>query len=170
MTTKNLVGTALCIALGVVLPQIFHLIGAGTVFLPMHIPVLLCGFCFGPLCGLFCGVFTPFISSVITGMPPLFPTCFIMIFELATYGFVSGYCFQSKRLNIYLSLIIAMISGRIVAGALSALIYGIEGTGFGLQAFVSSYFVTALPGILLQILLIPPIVFVLRKQGIIQQS
>ncbi|MBS6340005.1 MAG: ECF transporter S component [Eubacterium limosum] len=165
--TKNLVGTALCIALGLILPQVFHLIGAGPVFLPMHIPVLLCGLCFGWPFGLICGVVTPLLSSVMTGMPPLFPTGTAMVFELAAYGALSGLLYRKFRQNIYLSLIAAMFGGRVVSGLASAIFYGVAGKAYGLQIFLTGAFVTGLPGIILQILIVPVLVIVLEKSRVI---
>lgn len=165
--TKNLVGTALCIALGLILPQVFHLIGAGPVFLPMHIPVLLCGMCFGWSFGLICGVVTPLLSSVVTGMPPLFPTGTAMVFELAAYGALSGLLYRKFRQNIYLSLIAAMLGGRVVSGLASAIFYGVAGKAYGLQIFLTGAFVTGLPGIILQILIVPVLVIVLEKSRVI---
>ena len=120
-TTKKLVSCALCIAIGVLLPMAFHVIpNGGSVFLPMHIPVLICGlFCGWPY-GLACGILTPFISSVTTGMPPAMILPQMMV-ELAVYGLVAGLCTQyismkNEMTKLYMSLIIAMLAGRIVNG------------------------------------------------------
>ena len=167
LTTKSLVGTGLCIALGVILPQIFHMIGAGTVFLPMHIPVLLCGLCFGPLAGLICGAVTPLLSSVLTGMPPIFPVGVSMVFELAAYGAFSGFLYRRLKLNLYLSLIASMLGGRVVSGIASAVFYGIAGKAYGLQIFLTASFVTGFPGIVLQIVFVPLLVYALEKGRVI---
>ncbi len=167
--TKNLVGTALCIALGLILPQVFHLIGAGPVFLPMHIPVLLCGLCFGWPFGLICGAVTPLLSSVMTGMPPLFPTGAAMVFELAAYGALSGILYRKLRQNIYISLIAAMVGGRAVSGLASAVFYGVAGKDYGFQIFLTGAFVTGLPGIILQLLIIPLLVIGLEKATVISK-
>lgn len=167
--TKKLVGTALCIALGLILPQVFHLIGAGPVFLPMHIPVLLCGLCFGWPFGLICGAVTPLLSSVMTGMPPLFPTGTAMIFELAAYGALSGLMYRNLRQNIYLSLIAAMLGGRVVSGLASAIFYGVAGKAYGFQIFLTGAFITGLPGIILQILIVPLLVIGLEKAMVISK-
>ena len=163
--TKNLVGTALCIALGLILPQVFHLIGAGPVFLPMHIPVLLCGLCFGWPFGLVCGAVTPLLSSVMTCMPPLFPTGTAMVFELAAYGALSGILYRKLRKNIYISL----IAGRVVSGLASAIFYGVAGKAYGFQIFLTGAFVTGLPGIILQILIVPILVIGLEKAMVISK-
>ena len=117
ITTNNLVSIAFFIALGLVLPMIFHSFNmGGKIFLPMHIPVLLGGLILGPLAGLIIGILTPILSSVITGMPPVFPMLPLMIVELGTYGFISGYLRKNKDMSIFQSLIISMIVGRLKIG------------------------------------------------------
>ena len=166
---QKLTATALCVAMGLLLPQLFHAIGAGTVLLPMHIPVLLCGFICGAPFGALCGLVTPLLSSLITGMPPMFPTCAAMMLELAAYGALTGLLY-GKKLNVYLSLVGAMLGGRVVSGIANALFMGMAGRAYGFQAFLAASFVTALPGILLQLILVPVLVLALSKaQLIIQQ-
>ncbi len=109
--TKNLVLTAFCIALCIVLPMAFHAIGAGATFLPMHIPVLLCGLLCGWPFGAACGLIGPLLSSLLTGMPPAFPTLPAMMLELCAYGVLTGLFYRKLRGNLYLSLIGAMLGG-----------------------------------------------------------
>lgn len=171
--TKHMVLTAMCIALGVVLPIVFHSIpNAGSIFLPMHIPVLMCGLLCGWPYGFACGIFAPFLSSVITGMPPMgyLPS---MLCELATYGLVAGLLAQfvhtrKQIVGIYIQLIGAMIAGRIVCGVLNALIFSAGKYSFAI--FISGAFVKAIPGIIIQIVLLPVIVMVLEKAGIIERN
>lgn len=171
--TKQMVLTAMCIALGVVLPVAFHSIpNAGNILLPMHIPVLLCGLICGYPYSLTCGIFTPFLSSVITGMPPMgyLPS---MLCELATYGLVAGllarFVHTGKRIiGIYIQLISAMIAGRIVLGVLNAFIFSAGKYSFAI--FVSGAFVKAVPGIIIQIVLIPSIIMILDKAGIFDRK
>lgn len=167
--TKNLVGTGLCMALGLLLPQLFHVIGAGTVFLPMHIPVLLCGLCSGWQYGLICGVITPLLSSILTGMPPIFPVGLTMMFELAAYGALTGLLYRKFNLNIYIALIGSMLAGRIVSGLASTLFYGMAGKEYGLQLFLTGAFVTSIPGIILQIIIVPLLVIALEKGRVVTQ-
>ncbi len=162
--TKHLIITALCMALGVVLPMAFHMIpNAGSVMLPMHIPVLLCGLVCGPVLGLICGIFTPILSSLITGMPgPAYLPS--MICELAVYGLLAGVMIkliktEKPLVNLYASLITAMIGGRIVYGLMNALRAGT----YSIQMWLTASFVTALPGIILQLLLLPAVVYALQK-------
>lgn len=167
---KNLVFAALCLALSIVLPLAFHTIpNAGSIFLPMHIPVLLCGLLCGPWYGLACGLMAPALSSAITGMPPaaMLPG---MLCELAVYGLVSGLLMRGIRtkhraVRIYLSLILAMLAGRITYGVLNALIF--KAGAYSLQLWLTAAFVTSVPGILIQIVLLPVLVLALEKAKII---
>lgn len=168
--TVSITGTALCIALGLVLPLFFHLFGAGSTFLPMHIPVLLCGFVFGWPFGAVCGFIVPLLSSVLTGMPPIFPTAPAMMLELCAYGALTGLFYQKFRMNVYVSLVLAMIGGRIVSGIANALFLGIAGKPYGLAVFLSGSFVKAVPGILIQIVIIPVLVLALEKARLIQRQ
>lgn len=170
---KKMVITALLIALGLVLPMAFHSIpNAGGIFLPMHIPVLLCGIICGFPYGLACGIAAPLLSSLLTGMPPvaILPS---MLCELAVYGLVSSLLMHFIRtknwyVNIYISLIGAMLSGRVVYGVLNALIF--KAGNYSMQIWLGSAFVTALPGIAIQIVLIPAIIFALQKAKLIQMK
>ncbi len=170
--TKRLILAGLCIALGIVLPVAFHSVAnAGSIFLPMHIPVLLCGLICGWPYGLACGVLAPLLSSLITGMPPMafLPS---MLCELAVYGFVSGllmrYVKTGKLLaDLYISLVGAMLLGRLVLGLLNAVIF--RAGEYSIAVWTTSAFVTALPGILLQIAIIPVLVFALKKAKLIAE-
>ena len=170
LNVKKMVISALFIALGIVLPMAFHSIpNAGRVFLPMHIPVLLCGMTCGLPYGLICGIVTPLLSSLVTGMPPaaILPS---MICELAAYGTVSALLMRYTLLKqlyakTYVALIGAMIFGRAFYGILNAMIFN---TGsYSMQMWLSAAFVTALPGVAIQILIIPTIVVVLNRAKLI---
>lgn len=159
---KQLVFSAVCVAIGVILPSIFHMVGwSGSIFLPMHIPVLLCGLICGWRYGGLCGLIVPLLCSVFTGMPPLFPIGAAMMFELCAYGVISGLLY--KKFNVYISLIGAMIGGRIINGIATAIFMGMLGNPYGISAFISGAFVTALPGIIIQIVLIPVIIIALTR-------
>ena len=175
--TKDLVSAALCVALGLIVPQVFHLIpfvGAvpnlGGVFLPMHIPVLLCGFLCGWRYGAACGAIVPLLSSVVTGMPVLWPQGVTMVFELAAYGLFTGLLYRTMKRNVYLSLVAAMIIGRVVSGVAKAVFFGMASTPFGMAAFISGAFTTAIPGIILQLVLIPVLVMALEKAGMLRRA
>ena len=152
--------TAVCAALCIVVPMAFHTIpNAGVVFLPMHIPVLLCGLACGWPFGLICGLIGPLLSSVITGMPPAAMLPGMMV-ECATYGFVAGLMMKlvhtkSNLADLYISLITAMVLGRVVAGLAKALIIA---PGTPVFAWVSTSLVAGIPGIVIQLVLMPTIV------------
>lgn len=164
--TKKLVLTALFAAIGVVLPQAFHMIpNAGSVILPMHIPVLIAGFLVGPVYGLACGILTHLLSHLIFSMPPA-PVLPGMLCELAVYGLMSGLLnkvikMENQLAKAYVVLIGAMLCGRITYGILNALIF--RAGSYSMQAWLSAAFVTAIPGIIIQLLLIPILVIRLRR-------
>ena len=168
--TRKLVLTALFVALGVVLPQAFHAIpNAGSIFLPMHIPVLIAGYAVGPVFGLLCGILTPVLSHLIFGMPPA-PVLPGMLCELAVYGLMTGVLnklikTENSLVKNYLVLIGAMLCGRITYGVLNTLIF--RAGQYSMQAWVSAAFVTAIPGIIIQLILIPILVDRLSKANLI---
>ncbi len=163
--THRTICAAACLALGLVLPQVFHLLGAGTVFLPMHIPVLLCGFLCGWQYGLAVGAITPLLSALVTGMPPIFPTAVAMMFELATYGIVCGALYP--RRNIYVALVSGMLAGRVVSGVANAVFMGVAGKAYTFSAFIAGAFVTALPGIIIQVIALPILVKLLERTKLV---
>lgn len=166
MKTKKITLAALFLALGVLFPQIFHAIpNAGLVLLPMHIPILICGFICGPLYGFLVGFITPILSNVIFAMP-LAHKLFQMIIELSIYGLISG--LLSSLINIknnflknYLVLIISMIFGRLIYGL--ANYYILKAGTYSLQIWLVSAFITSLPGIVIQLLIIPSVVIWIKK-------
>ena len=168
-TTRNIVFTALCIAIGLLLPQVVKIIPIaypGAVLLPMHIPVLVCGFLCGPRYGLISGLILPITASLLTGMPPLFPTAVSMMSELATYGLLTGLLYKYTKGKILISLIGAMIGGRIVLGLVNALLFNLGDNVYGLTLFISGAFVTALPGIIIQLIIIPVIIQALKRTNV----
>jgi len=166
---KRLVLAAVCIALCVVVPMAFHAIpNAGSIFLPMHIPVLLCGMLCGWPFGFLCGLLGPLLSSLTTGMPPaaMLPA---MMVECATYGAVSGMMLKFVHTgktypDLYIAMVTAMLAGRVISGIAKALIFS---PGMALSAWVTASFVTALPGIAVQLVLLPTVVFSLMKAKVI---
>ena len=170
---KKMVTAALFIALGIVLPLAFHSVpNAGRVFLPMHIPILLCGIVCGFPYGLTAGIITPLLSSLLTGMPPaaMLPS---MICELAAYGEVSSLLMHYVRIKnmyatIYISLIGAMLFGRLFYGILNSLIF--SAGSYSMQIWLTAAFITALPGIVIQLLIVPAAVIVLQKAKLIEPT
>lgn len=167
---KRLILSALFVAIAILLPLPFHSVpDFGKVFLPMHIPVLLCGFLCGSLYAGLCGVLSVFLSSMITGMPPQNPVVLVpMMLELAAYGILAGIMY--KKTNAILALITAMIGGRLVLGAATAVILGVSDKPFVFNSFITAAFVTSLPGIVIQIVLIPAVIIALEKGRLIQRS
>ena len=152
-TIKKTVGSAALIAIGILLPLCFHGIpNAGSIFSPMHIPVLIAGFLFGPLFGVGVGLLTPLLNSLITGMPPPYPVLPPMMVECALYGAVSGLLFRLIKtkwmyLELYVSLVVAMLVGRLGGAFTNYLVYIGRGDAYSWSIFVSSYFVTGWPAI-----------------------
>ncbi|NDL66643.1 ECF transporter S component [Anaerotalea alkaliphila] len=165
--TKKLVLAGLFLALGLVLPFLTGQVPAlGNRLLPMHIPVLLCGFVCGWPYGLAVGFITPLFRSLLFGMPPLFPMAAAMAFELAAYGGATGILYRifPKRPGyVYGTLLLAMLGGRIVWGGASLFLLGLAGAPFTWQLFLAGAFLNALPGIAIQLLLIPVLVLALQK-------
>ncbi len=169
---RKLVLAGLFLALGLILPFITGQIPSiGNMLLPMHIPVLLCGFICGWKYGLVVGFVVPLLRSALFTMPPMFPIAISMAFELATYGLVSGLLYHllsENRLRVILSLIGAMIDGRIVWGIVSYFLFGLSGSQFTLEMFIAGAFINAIPGIIIQLILIPIIVSVLERVNLIE--
>ena len=162
--TLRLVLAAMFLAMTYVMPFLTGQIPQiGSMLCPMHIPVILCGYLCGAPWGLIVGFTAPLLRSMILGMPPLFPTAFAMAFELAAYGFMSGFLYRllpKKVINIYVSLILSMIVGRLVWGLVQFCCMGLDTTRFGFSAFWAGAVVNALPGIIIQLILIPILVAV----------
>ena len=169
---KKSIITAVCIALCVVLPQAFHAVpNAGAIYLPMHIPVLLCGLLCGWSYGLLCGLAGPALSALLTGMPPaaVLPG---MLVECGVYGLAAGLLMQLVRTkhlyaDLYISLAAAMLLGRVVSGIAKALIFSVG--SYSMASWVAGSFVTALPGIVIQLALLPSIVYALMRARLIPQ-
>lgn len=166
MRTKKIVYGGLLTAVGLVLPQAFHIFGegAGMAFLPMHLPVMIAGILLGPCYGGLIGLIIPLVSSILTGMPPV-PKLYFMLVELAAYGIFTGIFI--RRMNVYLTLLCSMIAGRVLYGL--SLIVGVKLLGFqfpfaSLGAFFAGI-VSGIPGMILQIAVIPLFYFTLKKGG-----
>lgn len=168
----NLILAAMFLGLGLVLPLLTGQIPKiGNMLLPMHIPVLLCGFICGWQYGAVIGFVVPLMRSAVFGMPVMYPTAVSMAFELAAYGFIAGFLFGRARWkcvkSLYRCLIIAMIGGRLVWGVAQTLLLGIGENGFTLQMFAAGAFLNAIPGIILQLVLIPAVMLVLDKTHLV---
>ena len=161
---KKLVFTAVCIALCLVLPMAFHSVpNAGTIFLPMHIPVLLCGLICGWPFGAVCGLLGPAVASI-GGMPPLAMVPSMMV-ECGTYGLVAGLMMRFVRTkntyaDLYISMVTAMLLGRVVYGLAKAWLFS---PGTAPFAWVTTSLVAGIPGILIQLVVMPAVVFALTR-------
>lgn len=167
LTVRRLTYSAVCLALAMVLPLITgNVPRVGNMLCPMHIPVLLCGFICGARWALAVGAVAPLIKSAFFGVPVMLPMALSMAVELAVYGAVSG--LLSRRLRsrgvfgLYASLLGAMLAGRAAWGAARVLLSLAMGDNFPLSAFVAGAFTNAVPGIVLQLIIIPPTVAALR--------
>lgn len=167
---RKLVHAAICLALCMVLPFLTgQMQQLGNALCPMHIPVLLCGFLCGGYYAAAVGIIAPLLRFALFGMPPIFPIGTAMCFELLTYGLIAGILYKrlpKKTVNIYVSLVCAMLSGRLVWGIVRfvmALVFHVE---FSIAMFVAGAFMTAIPGIVCHIVLIPIIVMALERAGL----
>ena len=167
---RKLVYTALYLAIAMVLPFLTGQIPQiGAMLSPMHIPVLLCGFMCGWPWGLAVGFIAPLLRSVLFGMPALFPAAVAMAFELAVYGGMSGLLYRllpRKPWAVYAALIIAMIAGRVVWGAIRLVLAGLSGTSFTWALFIAGALTNAVPGIILHLVLIPVLVIAMERAGL----
>ena len=163
----QLIISAVCLALCMVLPFLTGQIPQiGSALSPMHLPVLLCGFLCGPVYALAVGAVAPPLRFALFGMPPIFPTGVAMCFELAAYGVISSLMYRRlprKKLSIYAALLIAMVGGRIVWGLMRWLIAGLAGSSYTFAMFLSGALLKAVPGIIVQIVLIPLLVMAIER-------
>lgn len=167
----RLVTAGFMLALGILLPQIFGRVEfLGSTFLPMHLPVLLCGAVCGGIYGGICGALVPLICTMIFGMPVLYPTAIAMAFELSAYGLLIALFYRKLNWNIYPSLLLAMLGGRVVNGLMNWLLLGLQGEAYSLSIFFTACFAQGLPGIILQIVLVPILVLILQKTGFIERG
>lgn len=163
MKTKELVLSGLLLTSGIILPMIFHMFGmTGPIALPMHIPVLIGGFLLSPHLALALGIITPVISGLLTGMPVMFPMAVIMAFELGIYGLTASLAVRKLKLSTILSLIIAMIAGRIAAGLTVAALVQLFSVKMNPFVFVKGAIITGLPGIIIQLVFIPTLIYAIR--------
>lgn len=158
---------AMFLAVALILPFLTGQIPQiGKALCPMHIPVLLCGFFCGPLYGLIVGFIAPLFRFLLFGMPVIMPAGIGMSFELAAYGFFAGLLYKllpKKKISIYVALILAMLIGRVIWGIARVILMGLGKAEFGWAAFIAGGFINAIPGIIVQIVLIPILVMILKK-------
>ncbi|NLC04373.1 MAG: ECF transporter S component [Tissierellia bacterium] len=164
ITTKKLVTASMLLAIGVIIPSIFHLTGLpGQMLLPMHIPVLIGGFLLPPSLAILLGMLTPLLNSVITGMPVLFPIAIIMIFELGAYALVASLLYRVLKVPSLLAIIISMVVGRIIAGVTIFVLSAFFTLPLDPVLFVRGAVIAGFPGIIIQIILVPSLVYAIVK-------
>ena len=169
---KNLVTAAMLLAVGIVLPFFTGQIPQiGSMLLPMHLPVLVCGLICGWQYGGIVGFILPLLRYALFGMPPM-PNGIAMAFELAAYGSVAGFLYNRSKwqciVSLYRSLIIAMIGGRVIWGIVRVVMLGMTGNAFTWQMFMAGAFLNAVPGIILQLVFIPALMVALNKTGLVR--
>lgn len=171
-STKMLCYAAMFLALGLILPFFTGQVPQiGNMLLPMHIPVFLCGLICGWQYGLAVGLILPLLRYMLFGMPPPFPVGFAMTFELAAYGAVAGWIYSHSRwqcvISLYRAIIAAMLIGRAVWGLVEVILLGFGSSGFTWQMFMAGALLNAIPGIILQLILLPGIMLVLHRTGLV---
>jgi riboflavin transporter FmnP len=155
--TRELTLAGMFLALGIIIPIIFHFANiGGVIFLPMHIPVLLAAFYINPFYAMIVGILAPLLSSIFTGMPPIYPIAIIMCFELGIYGLVTSVVY--KKYNLIVSLVTGMVSGRLVAGFAVFILQSSFGLRMNPMLYLKGAVITGIPGIIIQLLIIPIIV------------
>ena len=169
---KNMVLAAMFLAIGLVLPFLTGQIPQlGSMLLPMHLPVFLCGLICSWKYGLAIGFILPIMRSAIFHMPTMYPTAVAMAFELATYGLIAGYLYGRNKYKcikaLYKSLFASMLAGRVVWGIAQTILLGVSGGAFSFSAFIAGGFVNAWPGIIIQLILIPAIMVALGKAKLV---
>ena len=167
-TVKNVTIAGVCLALALLLPFVTGQIPqVGAMLCPMHIPVLLCGFFVSWKWAMAVGFTAPILRFAIFSMPPM-PFGLAMAFELATYGLVASAMYRvlpNKKWAVYVSLIMAMVLGRVVWGAARLVIAGVTANPFTWQMFLGGALLEAIPGIVVQLILIPIIVMAVKKNN-----
>ena len=170
--------SAMFLSIGITLPFLTGQIQTlGQMLSPMHLPVLLCGFICGPIYGLIVGFSLPLLRSLMFSMPPLYPAAIAMAFELGTYGIMCGILYpvfnkliKNEIAQIYPPLVISMFSGRIVWGVIRFLLAIIDKTlMFNMNTFISGALLTVWPGIIIQLILVPIIIYSLKKANLLSK-
>lgn len=170
-SVKRITLCAVCIALCYVLPIAFHSLALGSILSPMHIPVLLCGLVCGGGYGFLCGIIGPVVSHLLSGMPPLLMLA-RMIPELCIYGLAGGLAMKYIRTgraaaDIYISLAIAMVAGRIAGGIATAIVFTVTSGVYSIALWVTSYFAESIPGIVAHLIIVPVLVLTLQKARLV---
>lgn len=172
---RNMTLSAMFLAIGMLLPFLTgQLQQIGNMLLPMHLPVFLCALICGWKYGVPMAFILPIFRSLVFGMPPIFPTAISMAFELAAYAFAAGFMYEKSRWQcvkaLYRCIIAAMIAGRAVWGVVQAVLLGASGNALTFKAFMTSAFINAWPGIILQLVFIPAVMVALDRAKLVPFS
>lgn len=168
---RQVFATIGAIAVAVVLPQLFHVVGMvsnmgtalGETFLPMHLPILLVGLIAGPYAGAIAGLLSPLVSFGLTAMPGPAMLPFMMI-ELCMYGLFAGLLRKTKMPTIA-KVLLAQVGGRAVrAGAILASVYLLGNTAIH-TAVIWNSIIAGIPGLILQWILLPLLVYRIESGG-----
>ena len=170
---KKLIYSAIFLALGFILPMLIGQIPTiGKALLPMHIPIFLCGMICGWQYGALIGFILPILRSLIFSVPIMYPTAIAVAFEMCVYGLVVGIPYnlfkQKNIVTIYASMLFAMILGRIIRCLAEIILLNLKGNPFILKTFVSGVILNSIPGIILQLILIPTVMLTLKKTKILK--
>ena len=154
---------AMFTALGVLFPQLFHLLGLGSTFLPMFLPVLTAAVLLRVRLAMTVAVLTPILSWMLTGMPPLSPPILpLLIIELiATAALVS-----ILRLQLRWAVLPAIAAGflldrlllLVIIEAVTA-ISGIHHPLLGPAAVLAG-----IPGVVMNLAVIPPVILLIERR------
>ncbi len=144
--------------LAIYTPYVVHFFGgvdAGQKFLPMPFFVLLAGILLGWRAGLATAIAAPLISFSLSGMPAMKILPYLM-FQLAVFGLVSGII--RKKMDVFFSLLVAMISGWIAIGVSLALFSKMNALNY-----VFTGIKNGLPGIAISLIIIPFAAYLINK-------
>ncbi len=169
---KNLTLSAMFLALGIVLPILTGQIPQiGSMLLPMHIPVFLCSLICGYKHGAAIGFILPLLRSFVFGVPNLYPEAIAIAFEMATYALVAGLMYEKSKWHcirsLYRALGASMIIGRVVRTVAQLSLLGIAGTPFAFGGYFTAVIVRGIPGIILQLILVPTIMVICHKTKLV---
>jgi thiamine transporter ThiT len=169
---KKLIFSAIFLALGFILPMFIGQIPTiGKMLLPMHIPVFLCAMICDYKYGAIIGFILPILRSLLFSVPVMYPTAIAVAFEMSVYGLITGLifgvCKKKNLISIYSSMLPAMLLGRIVRCVAEIILLNLKGNNFVWQTFASTTILSSLPGIILQLVLIPAVVLTLKKAKVI---
>ena len=172
---KKLIFSAIFLAFGFILPMFFgQLPTIGQMLVPMHIPVFLCGMVCDWKHGAIIGFILPLLRSLIFSVPVLYPTAISVAFEMCTYGLVVGilYGYSKKKslTTIYFSMLIAMILGRIIRCIAQIILLNIQKNPFVWKTFFTGVILNSIPGIILQLIIIPIVMIALKRSKLIEFS